>query len=81
MLRVVWYRAGTFPLCDRGRACRGHVVAVTAAPWRHTRRACGRGGVAVRVRGGHVVASWLCLWCRTGCRAMLCRGVIMRRYA
>ena len=37
--RVVWYRAGTFLLCDRGRACRGHVVAVTAAPWRHTRRA------------------------------------------
>ncbi len=25
----------------------------------HVRRVCGRGGVAVRVRGGHVVASWL----------------------
>lgn len=24
----------------------------------HVRRVCGRGGVAVRVRGGHVVASW-----------------------
>ena len=41
--RVVWYRAGTFLLCDRGRACRGHVVAVTAAPWRHTRRGRGCG--------------------------------------
>lgn len=39
------------------------------------RRVCGRGGVAVRVRGGHVVASWLCLWCRTGCRAVLCCAV------
>lgn len=29
--RVVWYRAGTFLLCDHGRARRGHVVAVTVA--------------------------------------------------
>lgn len=26
--RVVWYRAGTFLLCDHVRARRGHVVAV-----------------------------------------------------
>lgn len=34
--RVVWYRAGTFLLCDHVRARRGrrgHVVAV-AVPWR-----------------------------------------------
>jgi hypothetical protein len=37
--RVVWYRAGTFLLCDHVRARRGrrgHVVAV-AVPWRGRR--------------------------------------------
>lgn len=37
--RVVWYRAGTFLLCDHVRARRGHGVAV-AVPWRG-RRALG----------------------------------------
>lgn len=40
--RVVWYRAGTFLLCDHVRARRGrrgHGVAV-AVPWR-SRRALG----------------------------------------
>lgn len=39
VLRVVWYRAGTFLLCDHVRARRGHGVAV-AVPWRG-RRALG----------------------------------------
>lgn len=52
--RVVWYRAGTFLLCDHVRARRGrrgHVVAV-AVPWRG-RDVPGHG------RG----ASWPWLWC------------------
>ena len=54
--RVVWYRAGTFLLCDHVRARRGrrgHVVAV-AVPWRGRRAlgcrgvpGCGRRDVAV----------------------------------
>lgn len=45
--RVVWYRAGTFLLCDHVRARRGrrgHGVAV-AVPW------CGRRDVAVTSLG------------------------------
>lgn len=45
--RVVWYRAGTFLLCDHVRARRGHGVAV-AVPW----RGC----------GVLDVAPWLWLW-------------------
>lgn len=52
--RVVWYRAGTFLLCDHVRARRGrrgHGVAV-AVPWRgRDVPGCGRG------------AAWPWLWC------------------
>lgn len=63
--RVVWYRAGTFLLCDHVRARRGrrgHGVAV-AVPWRG-RRALGvvaSLGVAVARRGRG--AAWPWLWC------------------
>ena len=55
MLRVVWYRAGTFLLCDHVRARRGrrgHGVAV-AVPWRGRRAldVVTPLGVAVACRG------------------------------
>lgn len=49
--RVVWYRAGTFLVCDHVRARRGHVVAV-AVPWR------GRRALDVVTPLGVVVVTW-----------------------
>ncbi len=52
--RVVWYRAGTFLLCDHVRARRGrrgHVVAV-AVPWR------GRRALDVVTPLGVAVVTW-----------------------
>lgn len=52
--RVVWYRAGTFLLCDHVRARRGrrgHVVAV-AVPWR------GRRALDVVASLGVAVVTW-----------------------
>ena len=57
--RVVWYRAGTFLLCDHVRARRGrrgHGVAV-AVPWR------GRRALDVVASLGMAVVTWPWLWC------------------
>ena len=64
MLRVVWYRAGTFLLCDHVRARRGrrgHGVAV-AVPWRGRRDvAVASLGVAVARRGRGCGVRRLCV--------------------
>lgn len=92
--RVVWYRAGTFLLCDHVRARRGHVVAV-AVPWRGRRGVpgCGRRDVAVACRGCGVldvvaVASAVFVSPSCGCdtpmNASVCNGfnrVSLSRFA
>lgn len=78
--RVVWYRAGTFLLCDHVRARRGrrgHGVAV-AVPWRGRRAldVVASLGVAVAVAS---VASWT-RPCR-GCGVVICVAVVWLRHA
>lgn len=71
--RVVWYRAGTFLLCDHVRARRGrrgHGVAV-AVPWR------GRRDVAVTSLGVAVARRGRGLWWPS----RLCVAVVWLRHA
>lgn len=73
--RVVWYRAGTFLLCDHVRARRGrrgHGVAV-AVPWRGRRDVAVTSlGVAVAVVSA-VFVSPSC-GCDTPTNASVCNG-------